>query len=578
MQRMGKEFKIESLSSLDSGSSYTPKNTQTQTPTNDEIIAGTGLFGGMVQGLPTNPPPAPTPTPTNPNEVGQVDSEQMVNNLSGGKNGSLEIQRYLYETGLQNIFNDYNKQIANLDASKQKEIEDAYFIREMGKKYLGEYASNLNIGDVSGNLLSLYGSYQQNIGQINQYYNDLQFGLENKYLDKKNEYELGLTQVQMMAEEDDRQAKRAEAIYQLSMGAIPRDQVGSFLEQNRSILGEEAYWQHKVENNLAEISKNVENELANAKNFETIDEWNSHVDKLFEDNKINVDGAEYLKAMYEQERTTNFTLVVDEIGDFAYMNPGRDFVSNGKVYKNPRGDYYGETTRQIKDGDSTYDGLHEEGQDMPYGEIFGYKGKTYVKEIIGGEDVYVEYEKGNTMQSNSFKQVVEKGEEGSNESSFYNEIHKELQGKSGYIESDRGRIAYTYEDGKYVPHVNFEAFDIGGEKGTFVIDGQNYTIAKKYKDNGTNGIIDVKDQWKSGDWKSGFKASKNSKKQLGYNVIEEMVKVYFNGDRKAASDYIEGSRSWGANKIGEENAIVVRYDNRYFTLNDGELWELKPPK
>lgn len=542
MQGTKKEFKVD-LSSLDGGSSSNP---------------------------------------TNPNEVGQVDSEQMVNNFSGRKNGSLEMQRYLYETGLQNIFNDYNKQIGSLDKAKQKEIEDAYFIREMGKKYLGEYASNLDIGDVSGNLLSLYGSYQQNIGQINQHYNDLQFGLENQYLDKKNEYELGLTQVQMMAGEEDRQAQRAEVIYQLSMGAIPRDQVGSFLEQNRNIIGEEAYWQHKVENNLAEISKNVENELANAKNFETKDEWDSHVDKLFEDSKINVDGTEYLKAMYEQERTTNLTLVAkaDEIGDFAYMNPGRDFVSNGKVYKNPRGDYYGETTRQIKDGDSTYDGLHEEGEGMPYGEIFGYKGKSYVKEIIGGEEVYVEYEKGNTMQSNSFKQTIGEGKEGSDESILYNEIHKKLKGKSGYVErsDDRGRIAYTYEDGKYVPHVDFQAFDIGGEKGTFLIDGQNYTIAKKYNDNGKNGIIDVKNQWKKGDWKSGFEASKNSRTQLGYNVIEEMVKVYFNGDRRAASIYIEGSRTFGVNEIKEKDAIVVRYDNRYFTLNDGELWELKPPK
>ena len=83
-------------------------------------------------------------TPTNPKDVEQVNFAQ----LAGGKNGSLEIQKYLYETGLQNIFNDYNKQIANLDASKQKEIEDAYYVRELSKKYLGEYASNTGIGDV----------------------------------------------------------------------------------------------------------------------------------------------------------------------------------------------------------------------------------------------------------------------------------------------------------------------------------------------------------------------------------------------------------------------------------------------
>ena len=36
MQGTVKDFKTEYLSRLEGGSTYTPKNTQTQTPTNDE--------------------------------------------------------------------------------------------------------------------------------------------------------------------------------------------------------------------------------------------------------------------------------------------------------------------------------------------------------------------------------------------------------------------------------------------------------------------------------------------------------------------------------------------------------------
>src|SRR5690606_18386841 len=45
-------------------------------------------------------------------------------------------------------------------------LQDAYYIRELSKKYLGEYASNVGIGDVSGNLLDIYSNYQRNVADI----------------------------------------------------------------------------------------------------------------------------------------------------------------------------------------------------------------------------------------------------------------------------------------------------------------------------------------------------------------------------------------------------------------------------
>jgi len=96
-----------------------------------------------------------------------------------------DIYKSLYETGLQNIFDDYQKNIAILSQAKQKEVQDAYFIREMSKKYLGEYASNNGIGDVSGNLIDIYGSYQKNLNDINSNYEGLQMNLEQTYNQNK---------------------------------------------------------------------------------------------------------------------------------------------------------------------------------------------------------------------------------------------------------------------------------------------------------------------------------------------------------------------------------------------------------
>jgi len=95
--------------------------------------------------------------------------------------GNLEITKYLFESGLQNIFNTYQQNVATLSQNKKTELQDAYYIREMSKKYLGEYASNVGIGDVSGNLLDIYGQYQSNITDIQKNYGELELGLQQDY-------------------------------------------------------------------------------------------------------------------------------------------------------------------------------------------------------------------------------------------------------------------------------------------------------------------------------------------------------------------------------------------------------------
>lgn len=127
--------------------------------------------------------------------------------------GDIDSKRYLYESNLQNIFNDYQENIATLDKTKQTALQDAYHIREMSKKYLGEYASNMDIGDVSGNLIDIYGSYQKNLEAIEQNYGELSMNLQQSFQQKRSEAlnQLLINEQQFRLEEKSEYAKQVFA-------------------------------------------------------------------------------------------------------------------------------------------------------------------------------------------------------------------------------------------------------------------------------------------------------------------------------------------------------------------------------
>jgi len=98
-----------------------------------------------------------------PSQTNQVLNTQ---ELAKSPYGELSLTKHLYETRLQNIFDDYQKSLNVLESQERSALQDAYYIRELSKKYLGEYASNVGIGDVSGSLLDIYSNYQRNIADI----------------------------------------------------------------------------------------------------------------------------------------------------------------------------------------------------------------------------------------------------------------------------------------------------------------------------------------------------------------------------------------------------------------------------
>lgn len=575
MQGTVKDFKTEYLSRLEGGSTYTPKNTQTQTPTNDEIIAGTGLFGGMVHGLPTQ-------TPTNPNDVEQVNLAQM----AGGKNGSLEIQKYLYETGLQNIFNDYNKQIANLDASKQKEIEDAYYVRELSKKYLGEYASNTGVGDVSGQLLDIYGKYQSNMNEINANFNELQTGLESSYNDKKNEYELGLLQTQMNIETAEKQEQLekelAEINHNISLGLYPEGMNSEdYLDSVRDKIGESNYWNEMAKHKLVEMSDTVSGALKKTNDYKNQGEWDTYVDSLLSNKSINKQQADYLKGMYETEQNTNFVLdnSINQTSDISYYNSDEDIVSKGNVYVSRNGNTILAETKNVIDSSSNkferinkdYQKHDEKGEfigDIGEGVPFGSGNKFYVSTIKDGEQVFVEYKVSTNYNKLTNNKVVNESQE-----EHFDYINSNLNKQSGTIKDDDGYRAYTYneETNEYTSYLDFVVLKVGRESGEYYINGTTYELVNDYKDNGKGGIIDVEDDWnvQHNDWSNSDKVDAKVK-----GIVNEFIKNYFDGDKAKFSQYIKNYKETRT-KAGTAIVEYPKGKGVYYTINDGELWELK---
>lgn len=108
---------------------------------------------------------------------------------------------FLYDVGLQNVYQDYQKAMTNLNQREQQSLQDAYYIREMSKKYLGEYASNVGIGDVSGNLLDIYGQYQQTVAGIGAEFGAQEMGLQQQYDTARRELEAGKMGAEMASQQ-----------------------------------------------------------------------------------------------------------------------------------------------------------------------------------------------------------------------------------------------------------------------------------------------------------------------------------------------------------------------------------------
>jgi hypothetical protein len=181
--------------------------------------------------------------------------------LAKSSYGDLEISQYLYQTGLQNVFNDYQQNIEMLSQKEKQGVQDAYAIKEMSKKYLGEYASNTGAGDVSGNLIDIYGNYQRNISEIQQHYGELEFGLQRQYQQQRQQ----IMSEMMMNQYNIEVAKLGEVaeniLFNVTSGQTDGMSPFEYLEKHKEELGNANYraiYGTLYEQTLTEVMTNIE--------------------------------------------------------------------------------------------------------------------------------------------------------------------------------------------------------------------------------------------------------------------------------------------------------------------------------
>ena len=340
--------------------------------------------------------------------------------------------QYLYETGLQNVFDDYQRNIAILNEQEQEAIAEAYYIREMSKKYLGEYASNAGVGDVSGNLIDIYAAYQSNIGAINKEYDMAELALDKTYQEEK----FSLLQEQQKQALIDGVAENGELAqtiaYNISIGETGGLNNFEYLKSYESQLDTATYQQMYTQlysNLLVEISTAFESRYYGYKTDENgnsvlITDKNEYLEQYkdilserdyqefanmlqySEDNAVqsyslNTPSSEnnpnpYFQPYYDPSYYYSGN---DELGDNVYVigeNSNTYYVQVANDVDNDENAKYG------VDNDTLFENYvksNGEGAEPRAGEIHSYNGTYYVFDADGSWYRLISMEKTGGLQS-----------------------------------------------------------------------------------------------------------------------------------------------------------------------------------
>lgn len=207
--------------------------------------------------VPSNPGKKPG---TGPN-LGEVFDEYEKTSIDFSNMGDAELNEYLYKTGLQNVFNDYQQNIETLSQSKKQSLEDAYYIRELSKKYLGKKASNIGLGNVSGNLLDIYSDYQRSISDITTNYAALELNLDREFQVKRAEEYNKIIQAQHNMKLEEMNDIAQEVMFNISSGKTSDMTDFEYLESRRGEIDAETYqilYSTLYSGLVADINSNLE--------------------------------------------------------------------------------------------------------------------------------------------------------------------------------------------------------------------------------------------------------------------------------------------------------------------------------
>lgn len=451
-----------------------------------------------------------------------------------------ETQKYLYQTGLADAVKDYKEQVGQLDANRQKEIENAYYTRELAKNYLGASASNQDIGDVSGRTLDIYGNFQNVVSKINQKYGDVSRNLKSSYNKETRQYELGLVEAQKGLEAQQQQqqlaSQRQQIYYNLRTGLLPEEMnTNQYLDSVRNIIGDSQYWSFKAQYKLQEMDEVSQSALQNINQYKTQDEWNDYVEKLVDGQSISKEQAEDLKNYYEINKATTFESGNLSQEDIGYFAPNiENLAENAKTLVNDNMTL-AETKTVVDSLSNTFELVDEQGKGIAYNTPFGVNGKWFVKELKGGgETVYKEYQVVNTSATTTTNITKD------NDS--YTTIDTALNKKNGVVSTNDGYKAYTYDEktDSYKSLVDFQALSAGKKKGEYIVGGIDY-------------ILD-----------------KSTEQKNNPDLKNKIIKYYFNGNKNDFDKNVLDIAGYT-----KDSVIIIPYNNKFYTYNSGRFYKLK---
>lgn len=235
--------------------------------------------------------------------------------------------RFLYDTRLQNVFNDYQQQVATLEQAEQKQLQDAYFIRELSKKYLGEYASNTGLGDVSGNLLDIYGAYQQNVTSIQQQSEQLKLGLQQAYDQQSQAAFQGAIEAQLQAEQMQLDENARNTLFNITQGNLNGLEWDDYLQRqlNTGEISQQSYqvlFTQIYQAKLSEVKANLDR---NFFGFKTDIQGNRVMmtkEEYIDANKgwLNASDLQNLKDLAMIQQTQEGKLTIQTVDKFDWYN------------------------------------------------------------------------------------------------------------------------------------------------------------------------------------------------------------------------------------------------------------------
>lgn len=472
--------------------------------------------------------------------------------------GDLELTKYLYESGLQNIFNTYQQNIATLNQEEQQNIQDAYYVREMSKKYLGEYASNTGIGDVSGNLLDIYSKYQQNIDEIKKEYNTLSLDLQKEYQKERFDSVSNILMTQYGIE-----VAKKDEVYNQVLSDIMYGDVGDkyeYLKSKESLLSSDDYlalFNSLKKQDAIELSEEITQRLSSGM-YGYDDSGKLITDPLvmLEQYKDDLPEEEYNKLYSFYKESIDRTNAVTDMLGFKDVTSSKTYDESGTLVDNP--DYVGDdydvslNTRLDPNVDATSLGLQDS-----QGNRFFTSTKSVDEENMGmtSENLFSEYDSRYAATDDDGNKLYPDMEQSPEVGYILSDVRTTKDGKTTTTD-------YYYDGKEWKRLVKEDPFTDSEMSTWFIPSGaEEYNVSDEVRldknqlfnffDWGGKHFISIKDNLYFSD------QSISITDEVKDKVLEKFIKIHGNGN----ADNIH-------------NNSVVLYNNKFYYYIDGKITEM----